>query len=101
MTIVNLDTYLDKALAFLKKDSGDEAICEIEHTADGPALRTKSWSGIKSIGMVDVYYSNADDVADFLGMDGEAYAWCEGYNGEPALAEFDSQNERDTWIKQK
>ena len=31
---------------------------------------------------------------------GEAFAWCDGGDGESALAQFDSCTDRDTWLNQ-
>ena len=39
-------------------------------------------------------------VAEILGIDGEAFAWCDGGDGEFALAQFDSCADRDTWLNQ-
>ena len=48
----------------------------------------------------DRYEYDADEVAEFLGIDGEAFAWCDGGDGEFALARFDTCTERDTWLNQ-
>ena len=50
--------------------------------------------------MSDRYEYDADEVAEFLGIDGEAFAWCDGGDGEFALARFDTCTERDTWLNQ-
>ena len=50
--------------------------------------------------MSDRYEYDADEVAEFLGIDGEAFAWCDGGDGEFALAMFDTCTDRDTWLNQ-
>ena len=50
--------------------------------------------------MSDRYEYDADEVAEFLGIDGEAFAWCDGGDCEFALARFDSCTDRDTWLNQ-
>ena len=50
--------------------------------------------------MSDRYEYDADAVAEILGIDGEAFAWCDGGDCEFALAQFDSCTERDTWLNQ-
>ena len=46
------------------------------------------------------YEYDADAVAEILGIDGEAFAWCDGGDGEFALARFDNSTDRDTWLNQ-
>ena len=64
---------------------------------DRPYVRIRDWKSGAVNAMSDRYEYDADEVAEFLGIDGEAFAWCDG---EFALAQFDSCTDRDTWLNQ-
>ena len=102
MTVIRItDSIISEAVNRLNRVSGGES--DIALGRDGMD-RTYVYicdceSGAVNA-MSDRCEYDADEVAEFLGIDGEAFAWCDGGDGEFALAQFDSCADRDTWLNQ-
>ena len=103
MTIIRItDSIISESVNRLNRITGGEH--DITLGRDGmdrpyAYIRRYAKSGAVNA-MSDRYEYDADEVAEFLGIDGEAFAWCDGGDGEFALAQFDSCTERDTWLNQ-
>ena len=102
MTIIRInDSIIYEAVNRLNRASGGDS--DITLGRDGIG---RQYARIRDLvsgavnAMSDRYEYDADAVAEILGIDGEAFAWCDGGDGEFALAQFDSCTERDTWLNQ-
>ena len=73
----------------LGRDGMDRPYAHIRDLVSGAVNEVCEW---------DEY--DADSIAGILGIDGEAFAWCDGGDDEFALARFDSCTDRDTWLNQ-
>ena len=94
MNIIRItDSIISEAVNRLNRVSGGESDITLGRDGmDRPYAYIRDWeSG---------YEYDADAVAEILGIDGEAFAWCDGGDGEYALAQFDSCTDRDTWLNQ-
>lgn len=106
MNIINIQERIEETLSKLNREAGGEAECAIEvDELNRPYLRTVSWCGNpheSNNGMITVCEYEADRAAETLGLDTDmAYAWCTSDDGNPTLAEFETADERDTWLNQK
>ena len=103
MKIIRItDSIISEAVNRLNRVSGGES--DITLGRDGmerPYAHIRYyWESGAVNAMSDRYEYDADEVAEILGIDGEAFAWCDGGDCEFALAQFDSCTERDTWLNQ-
>jgi hypothetical protein len=103
MTIIRItDSIISEAVNRLNRVYGGEH--DITLGRDGMGRPYASiryyWKSGAVNPMYDRYEYDADEVAEFLGIDGEAFAWCDGGDGEFALARFDTCTERDMWLNQ-
>ena len=103
MTIIRItDSIISEAVNRLNRVSGGEH--DITLGRDGmerPYAHIRYyWKSGAVNAMSDRYEYDADEVAEILGIDGEAFAWCDGGDCEFALAQFDSCTDRDTWLNQ-
>lgn len=109
MKIIRItDSIISEAVNRLNRFTGGEHDITIGRDGmDRPYAHIRDWyahiryweSGVVNA-MSDRYEYDADAVAEILGIDGEAFAWCDGGDGEFALARFDSCTDRDTWLNQ-
>ena len=98
MTIIHItDDIISEAINRLNRVSGGES--DITLGQDGMDRPYAHISGAVNA-MSDRYEYDADAVAEILGIDGEAFAWCDCGDGEFALARFDNSTNRDTWLNQ-
>lgn len=102
MTIIRItDSIISEAVNRLNRISGGESDITIGRDGmDRPYAYIRDWESGAVNAMSDRYEYDADAVAEILGIDGEAFAWCDGGDGEFALAQFDSCADRDTWLNQ-
>ena len=102
MTIICItDSIISEAVNRLNQVSGVESDITLGRDGmDRPYARIRDWESGAVNEVCDWYEYDADAVAEILGIDGEAFAWCDGEDGEFALARFDSCTERDTWLNQ-
>ena len=102
MTIIRItDSIISEAVNRLNRVSGGESDITLGRDGmDRPYAHIRYWESCAVNAMSERYEYDADEVAEFLGIDGEAFAWCDGGDGEFALALFDTCTERDTWINQ-
>ena len=102
MKIIRItDSIISDAVNRLNRVSGGES--DITLGRDGmerPYAHIRDWESGAVNAMSDRYEYDADAVAEILGIDGEAFAWCDGGDGEFALARFDNSTDRDTWLNQ-
>ena len=102
MKIIHItDSIISEAVNRLNRVSGGESdIARGRGGMERPYAHIRDWESGAVNAMSDRYEYDADAVAEILGIDGEAFAWCDGEDCEFALAQFDSCTERDTWINQ-
>ena len=102
MKIIRItDSIISEAVNRLNRVSGGESDITLGRDGMGhPYAYIRYWKSGAVNAMSDRYEYDADEVAEFLGIDGEAFAWCDGGDGDFALARFDSCTDRDTWINQ-
>ena len=102
MNIICLtDSIISEAVNRLNRVSGGEHDITLGRDGmDRPYAYIRYWKSGAVHAMSDRYEYDADAVAEILGIDGEAFAWCDGGDGEFALAQFDSCIDRDTWLNQ-
>lgn len=103
MTIIRItDSIISEAVNRLNRITGGEHDITLGRDGMGRpyAYIHYYWESSAVNAMSDRYEYDADEVAEFLGIDGEAFAWCDGGYGEFALAQFDSCTDRDTWLNQ-
>ena len=100
MTIIRItDSIISEAVNRLNRITGGEHDITLGRDGMGrPYAYIRYYCAVNA--MSDRYEYDADEVAEFLGIDGEAFAWCDGGDGEFALARFDSSTDRDTWLNQ-
>ena len=102
MKIIRItDSIISEAVNRLNRVSGGESDITLGRDGmDRPYAYSRDWEDWRGQCQSDRYEYDADAVAEILGIDGEAFAWCDGGDGEFALARFDSCTDRDTWINQ-
>ena len=102
MTIIRItDSIILEAVNRLNRVSGGESDITLGRDGmDRPYAYIRDWESGADNAMSDRYEYDADAVAEILGIDGEAFAWCDGGDGEFALARFDNSTDRDTWLNQ-
>ena len=102
MNIICLtDSIISEAVNRLNRVSGGEHDITLGRDGmDRPYAHIRDLVSGAVNAMSDRYEYDADSVAEILGIDGEAFAWCDGGDGEFALAQFDSCTDRDTWLNQ-
>ena len=102
MKIIRItDSIISEAVNRLNRVSGGESDITLGRDGmDRPYAHIRDWESgaVNEVCEWDEY--DADAVAGILGIDGEAFAWCDGGDCEFALARFDSCTDRDTWINQ-
>ena len=102
MTVIRItDSIIYEAVNRLNRITGDEHDITLGRDGmDRPYAYIRDWESGAVNSMSDRYEYDADAVAEFLGINGEAFAWCDGGDGEFALARFDTCTDRDTWLNQ-
>lgn len=102
MTIIRItDSIISEAVKILNRVSGGESDITLARDGmDRPYAYIRDFESGAVDESCDWCEYDADAVAEILGIDGEAFAWCDGGDCEFALAQFDSCTERDTWINQ-
>ena len=102
MTIIRItDSIISEAVNRLNRVYGCESDITLGRDGmDRPYAYIRDLESGAVNTMSNRYEYDADAVAEILGIDGEAFAWCDGGDGEFGLAQFDSCNERDTWLNQ-
>ena len=102
MTIIRItDSIISEAINRLNRASGGGSDITLgQDGMDRPYARIHDFVSGATNAMSDRYEYDADAVAEILGIDGEAFAWCESGDGEFALARFDNSTNRDTWLNQ-
>ena len=102
MTIIRItDSIISKAVNRLNRASGGDSDITLGRDGmDRPYAHIRDFvsGAVKEVS--EWYEYDADAVAGILGIDGEAFAWCDGGDGEFALARFDNSTDRDTWLNQ-
>ena len=99
--ILITDSIISEAVNRLNRVSGGESDITLGRDGmDRPYAHIRDWESGAVNAMSDRYEYDADAVAEILGIDGEAFAWCDGGDCEFALARFDTCAERDTWLNQ-
>ena len=101
MKIIRItDNIISWAVNRLNRITGGEYVITLGRDGmDRPYARIRDLVSGAVNAMSDRYEYDADEVAEFLGIDGTAFAWCDGGDGEFELARFDSCTDRDTWLK--
>ena len=102
MTIIRItDSIISEAVNRLNRASGGDSDITLGRDGmDRPYAYIRDWESGVANAMSTRYEYDADAVAEILGIDGEAFAWCDGGDGEFALARFDNSTDRDTWLNQ-
>ena len=102
MTVIRItDSIISEAVNRLNRVSGGEHDITLGRDGmDRPYAYIRDWKSGAVNAMSDRYEYDADEVAEFLGIDGEAFAWCNGGDCEFALARFDTCADRDMWLNQ-
>lgn len=102
MKIIRItNSIISEAVNRLNLVSGSESdITLIRDGMNRPYARIRDWESGAVNAMSEWYEYDADAVAEILGIEGEAFAWCDGGDCEFALARFDSCTDRDTWLNQ-
>ena len=102
MTIIRItDSIISEAVNRLNRVSGGDSDITLGRDGmDRPYAHIRDLVSGVANAMSTRYEYDADAVAEILGIDGEAFAWCDGGDGEFALARFDNSTDRDTWLNQ-
>ena len=102
MTIIRItDSIISEAANRLNRITGGEHDITLGRDGmDRPYAYIRDLVSDTVIAVSGRYEYDADAVAEILGIDGVAFAWCDGGDYEFALARFDSCTERDTWLNQ-
>ena len=99
--ILITDSIISEAVNRLNRVSGGESDITLGRDGmDRTYAHIRDWESGAVNAMSDRYEYDADAVAEILGIDGEAFAWCDGGDCEFALTRFDTCAERDTWLNQ-
>lgn len=102
MTIIKItESIISEAVKRLNRVSGGESA--ISFHRDGmnrPYAHIRDWESgaVNAMSEWDEY--DADLVADALGLEGEAFEWCDGGDYEFAIVQFDTYTDRDIWRNQ-
>ena len=102
MKIIRItDSIISEAVNRLNRVSGGESDITLGRAGmERPYAHIRDWESGAVNAISDRYEYDADAVAEILGIDGEAFAWCDGGDCEFALAQFDTCADRDTWLNQ-